>query len=86
MSACLFGRQVGLLAVRLQYGLYVFGHLSKWFTFFSLLVVCLLLSCRLLRLLVTFCVYLVAGVGGLKNGAQRNVKSDLLRNCPPTAD
>ncbi len=24
---------VGLLAVRLQYGLYVFGHLSKWFTF-----------------------------------------------------
>ncbi len=24
---------VGLLAVRLKYGLYVFGHLSKWFTF-----------------------------------------------------
>jgi hypothetical protein len=22
---------VGLLVVRLQYGLYVFGHLSKWF-------------------------------------------------------
>jgi len=30
MSACLFGRQVGLLAVRVKYGLYV-GHLSKWF-------------------------------------------------------
>jgi len=24
---------VGLLVVRLIYGLYVFGHLSKWFTF-----------------------------------------------------
>jgi hypothetical protein len=38
------------------------------------------------KLPTTFCVYLVAGVGGLKNGAQRNVKPDLLRNCPPTAD
>jgi len=27
------GKSVGLLAVLLQYGLYVFGHLSKWFTF-----------------------------------------------------
>ncbi|MDZ4757105.1 MAG: hypothetical protein SGJ10_03065 [Bacteroidota bacterium] len=26
-----FGLSVGLLAVPLQYGLYVFGHLSKWF-------------------------------------------------------
>jgi len=25
---------VGLLVVRLQYRFYVFGHLSKWFTFF----------------------------------------------------
>jgi len=25
--------RVGLLAVPLQYGLYVFGHLSKWFVF-----------------------------------------------------
>ena len=25
------GLSVGLLAVPLQYGLYVFGHLSKWF-------------------------------------------------------
>ena len=24
---------VGLLAVRFEYGLYVFGHLSKWFVF-----------------------------------------------------
>ena len=30
------------------------------------------------------CVYLVAGVGGLKNGAQRNVKPDHHRPCPPT--
>jgi hypothetical protein len=27
------GLSVGLLAVPLQYGLYVFGHLSKWFVF-----------------------------------------------------
>jgi hypothetical protein len=26
-------RSVGLQVVRLLYGLYVFGHLSKWFTF-----------------------------------------------------
>jgi hypothetical protein len=30
------------------------------------------------------CVYLVAGIGGFKNGAQRNVKTDLHRSCPPT--
>ena len=46
---------VGLLVVCLQYGLYVFGRLSKWFTFFSFMSVVLLLSCRLLRLLVTVC-------------------------------
>jgi hypothetical protein len=27
------GQRVGLEAVLLQYGLYVFGHLSKWFVF-----------------------------------------------------
>jgi hypothetical protein len=27
------GQHVGLYAVQLQYGLYVFGHLSKWFVF-----------------------------------------------------
>jgi hypothetical protein len=27
------GQRVGLDAVELQYGLYVFGHLSKWFVF-----------------------------------------------------
>jgi len=27
------GQRVGLDAVFLQYGLYVFGHLSKWFVF-----------------------------------------------------
>jgi len=27
------GLSVGLLAVELKYGLYVFGHLSKWFVF-----------------------------------------------------
>ena len=46
---------VGLLVVRLKYGLYV-GHLSKWFVFvnsFMFLVVCLLLHCRLLGLLIT---------------------------------
>jgi hypothetical protein len=28
------GKSVGLFVVRLQYRFYVFGHLSKWFTFF----------------------------------------------------
>ncbi len=27
-------------------------------------------------------VYLVAGVGGFKNAAKRNVKTDLLHPCP----
>jgi hypothetical protein len=40
----------------------------------------------ILRLPTTFCVYLVAGVGGLKNGAQRNVKPDQHRPCPTTPD
>ena len=44
---------VGLLVVRLIYRFYVFGHLSKWFTFFLFLVVCLLLSGRPLHLLPT---------------------------------
>jgi len=35
------GLRVGLLAVPLQYGLYVFGYLSKWFTFSRLSVKCL---------------------------------------------
>ena len=46
---------VGLLVVRLKYGLYV-GHLSKWFVFvpsFMFLVVYLWLHCRLLGLLIT---------------------------------
>jgi len=50
------GLSVGLLAVPLQYGLYVFGHLSKWFVFvnsFMFLVVCLWLHGRLLGLLIT---------------------------------
>jgi hypothetical protein len=37
--------------------LYVFGHLSKWFTFFTFLVVRLLLSGRPLHLLPTVCSY-----------------------------
>ncbi|MEO9256766.1 MAG: hypothetical protein ABI207_00210 [Crocinitomicaceae bacterium] len=37
------GQRVGLDDVLLLYSFYVFGHLSKWFTFFSFLVVCLLL-------------------------------------------
>lgn len=32
---------VGLQVVRLLYGLYVFGHLSKWFTFLFLVLVSL---------------------------------------------
>ncbi len=44
---------VGLLAVQLLYRFYVVGHLSKWFTFLSFLVVCLMLSGRLLRLHLT---------------------------------
>jgi len=45
---------VGLLVVRLLYRFYVLGHLSKWFTLFLYISVVLLLSCRSLRLLVTF--------------------------------
>jgi len=48
------GQRVGLEAVRLQYRLNVFGHLSKWFTFLSFLVVCLILYGRLLRLHSTY--------------------------------
>src|ERR1043166_4966238 len=43
---------VGLLVVYLLSALYV-GLLSKWFTFFSLLLVVSLLLCRPIRLLVT---------------------------------
>jgi hypothetical protein len=35
------------------------------------------------RIMDIVCVYAVRGIGGLKNEAQRNVKADLLRNCPP---
>jgi hypothetical protein len=52
---------VGLLAVRLLYRFYVFGHLSKSFTFLFISVV-LLLSCRFLRLLVTVCGLAKAGI------------------------
>jgi hypothetical protein len=44
---------VGLLVVRLLYRFYVRVHVSKWFTFFSFLVVCSSLSGRLLHLLPT---------------------------------
>ena len=43
------GLSVGLLAVQLQYGLYVFGHLSKWFVFvlmFKFWSVCRLVNGR----------------------------------------
>lgn len=43
---------VVLIVVYLLYALYV-GHLAKWFTFFSLLLVVSLLLCRPIRLLVT---------------------------------
>jgi len=46
---------VGLLVVRLLYRFYVCVHLSKWFAFFLFMSVVLLLSCRPIRLLVTFC-------------------------------
>jgi hypothetical protein len=42
------GLSVGLLAVLLQYGLYIFGHLSKWFVFvlmFKFWLFCRLLNC-----------------------------------------
>ena len=32
------GLSVGLLAVELKYGLYVFGHLSKWFVFILMFI------------------------------------------------
>ena len=34
------------------------------------------------RMVGNVCVYAVAGIGGLKNVAQRNVKPDLLRTVP----
>ncbi len=43
------GLSVGLHAVQLQYGLYVFGHLSKWFVFvlmFKIWSVCRLVNGR----------------------------------------
>jgi len=43
------GQRVGLDAVFLQYGLYVFGHLSKWFVFvlmFKFWSVCRLVNGR----------------------------------------
>jgi hypothetical protein len=43
------GLSFGLLAVQLQYGLYVFGHLSKWFVFvlmFKIWSVCRLVNGR----------------------------------------
>jgi hypothetical protein len=43
------GQRVGLDAVQLQYGLNVFGHLSKWFVFvlrFKLSSVCCLVNGR----------------------------------------
>jgi hypothetical protein len=49
-------RSVGLLDVRFQYGLYVFGHSSKWFTFSVKLSACRWLLCRPLRLHLT-CIY-----------------------------
>jgi hypothetical protein len=55
---------VGLLAVRLLYRFYVCVHLSKWFTFFSFLVVGALLSGRPLHLLPTYL---------LKQFAQANI-------------
>jgi hypothetical protein len=52
---------VGLLVVRFLYRFYVFGHLSKWFTFFLFLVVCLLFSRRPLHLLPTFWGFAMVG-------------------------
>ena len=55
---------VGLLVVRLKYGLYV-GHLSKWFVFvnsFMFLVVYLWLHCRLLGLLITVGAFTLCGI------------------------
>ncbi len=48
--------------MRHSHRFYVFGHPSKWFTFFSFLVVCLLLSGRPLHLLPTFLSYTQAGI------------------------
>jgi hypothetical protein len=53
---------IGLLVVRLLYRFYVFGHLSKWFTFSLFLVVCLLLSGRPLHLLPTVRGFAMAGI------------------------
>jgi hypothetical protein len=63
---------VGLLVVRLQYGLYV-GHLSKWFVLvnsFMFLVVCLLLHCRVLGLLITDPGFVLGGLDS--SGFDRN--------------
>lgn len=51
----------------------------------SLLVECHPLDDQIVRGPITanVCVYLVAGIGGFKNGAKRNVKTDPHRSCPP---
>jgi hypothetical protein len=36
----------------------------------------------ILKITANASVYLVAGVGGFKNEAKRNVKTDLLSSCP----
>jgi|SRR5690606_21498393 len=56
---------VGLLLVRLLYRFYVCVHLSKWFAFFSFLVVCSLLSGRPLHLLPTARICVVRDVKAL---------------------
>jgi hypothetical protein len=43
------GQRVGLDTVQMPFGLYVFGHLTKWFVFvlmFKFWSVCLLCNCR----------------------------------------
>lgn len=70
---------VGLLAVQMLYRFYVVVHLSKWFTFFSFLVVYLLLSCRFLRLLVTF--FGLAQAGILPPNLLRSRKLEFTKNC-----
>ena len=54
---------VGLLVVRLLYGLYVFGHLSKWFAFSVFLPVTFCRVVVFLHLHPTVCVALVADCG-----------------------
>ena len=56
--------------------------MTKFITYTSGLIDIMSIVQFVPRIAANASVYLVAGVGGFKNGAKRNVKTDLLSSCP----